>query len=70
MSGTKSKEYTAEEAREVLKSYRDGKKIEEEHLDLLRSYESIGVVHIGFSFTKKESQAKLTSGGKRILGLE
>ncbi len=61
---------TDDEAIKVLKNFAFGKAIEtEEEYDILKPYESVGFVHFGYSFEKKESQASLTKEALIILGL-
>ena len=57
------------EEKEVLVSFKDGKKIEKEEYSIIKKYATIGVIKFGFSFNKKEGQAALTQSGKVMLGL-
>lgn len=55
---------------QILKTYKNGKAVPENEFSLVEKYSSIGIIHIGFSFSKREIQAKLTKSGKKILGIE
>jgi len=68
-SATEKMQQKVNEEKEVLLRFKDGKKVEEGELEILQRYSSIGLVHIGISFTKKEIQAKITKSGKGLLGI-
>lgn len=53
----------------VLMGFCDGKKIEEGEFDIVEKYSCIGITHIGYCFSKREPQARLTKCGKKLLGL-
>lgn len=55
-------------AKEILLRFMDGKIVEKDEYPIVEPYWRIGVIHIGFSFSNKETQAKLTERGKRLLG--
>lgn len=59
----------AEYEREVLTRFKNGKRVEKDEYPIVESYSKVGITKLGFSFTKKETQASLTKSGKRILGL-
>jgi len=47
----------------------EGRSAEERGMEVLRGYESTGIVRIGFDFSQRGDQAKLTESGKKLLGL-
>jgi hypothetical protein len=53
----------------VLLKYAESRPVEAMDEPVLRRYESMGLVHFGFSFGKIESQANLTKRGKGLMGL-
>jgi hypothetical protein len=53
----------------VLLKYSDSRPVEAADEPTLRRYESMGLVHFGFSFGKKEVRASLTDRSKRLMGL-
>jgi hypothetical protein len=55
--------------RNILKKYESGAPISDADFDLLDHYASIGVVSMGYSFSKLEPQAKLTEIGKQLVAL-
>lgn len=67
LSANEEMQKKVNEEKEVLLRFKDGKKVEEGELEILERYSSIGWVHIGFSFTKREIQARLTKSGKGLL---
>lgn len=56
--------------RELLISLGDGRAINKDEYEKLLPYVNIGVVHVGASFKKRESQARLTESGKALLGIK
>lgn len=56
--------------REVLRRFINGKKMEDDEYEIIEKYSTTGITHIGFSFSKREVQARLTDSGKRLLGFE
>jgi len=53
----------------ILKSFENGKKVEEDEYAIIEPYSNVGIIKFGFSFTKKEIQAALTEKGKNLIGL-
>ena len=68
-TATQQAEEEVKKDRVVLLRYADSRPVTGGDMPVLRKHESMGLVHIGFSFGKKESLASLTDSGKKLLGL-